>query len=164
MKVELKLQIVCLNFVGVSKCCELGIGNRKSRQLWQGSLFAAIWLLWIEWTGNIISNSHNSRHRWLVLKSKALRNIWTTSFKSWLKPNITGGGVMGYWGSATGWGSMFTTLMGSSFQAFAIELLEWGHMFSGLESMKVICLKVTKMGFIIGHKIDPKHTIIPTSD
>ena len=32
------------------------------------------------------------------------------------------------------------------------------------ESKKIICAKVTKTRFIIGHKVDPKHTIIPKSD
>ena len=43
--------------------------------------------------------------------------------------------VMGYWGCAAGWGRIFTTrltIMGSPFQAFSIELLEWGRTFSGL--------------------------------
>ena len=43
--------------------------------------------------------------------------------------------VMGYWGCAAGWGRIFTTrltITGSPFQAFSIELLEWGSTFSGL--------------------------------
>ena len=47
-------------------------------------------------------------------------------------------------------------IMGSPFQAFSIELLEWGRTFRDFESKKIICPKVTKMGFIIGHKIDQK--------
>ena len=42
--------------------------------------------------------------------------------------------VMGYWGCAAGWGRIFMarlTIMGSPFQAFSIELLEWCHTFSG---------------------------------
>ena len=66
---------------------------------------------------------------------------------------------MGYWGCAAGWGRIFTTrltIMGSPFQAFSIELLEWCALFRDFESKKIICLKVTKIGFIIGHKIDQK--------
>ena len=43
--------------------------------------------------------------------------------------------VMGYWGCAAVWGHIFTTrltIMESPFQAFSIELLEWGRTFSGL--------------------------------
>ena len=43
--------------------------------------------------------------------------------------------VMGYWGCTGGWGRIFTTrltIMGSPFQAFSIEILEWGRTFSGL--------------------------------
>ena len=49
-----------------------------------------------------------------------------------------GGGVLlsdGLLVRAAGWGRIFTTgltIMGLSFQAFSIELLEWGHAFSGL--------------------------------
>ena len=68
--------------------------------------------------------------------------------------------VMGYWGCAAGWGHIFTTrltIMGSPIQAFSIELLEWGvALFRDFESKKIICPKVTKMGFIIGRKIDQK--------
>ena len=46
------------------------------------------------------------------------------------------------------------TIMGSSFEAFSIELLEWGRTFSDLESKKIICLKVTKMGCRVGHKMN----------
>ena len=41
----------------------------------------------------------------------------------------------GYWGCVAGWGRIFTTrltIMGSPFQAFSIELLEWGRTFTGL--------------------------------
>ena len=41
------------------------------------------------------------------------------------------------------------TMMGLPFQAFSIELLEWG----------CACPKMTKMGSMIGHKIDLKLTI-----
>ena len=43
--------------------------------------------------------------------------------------------VMGYWGCAAEWGRIFTTrltIMELPFQAFSIELLEWGRTFSGL--------------------------------
>ena len=62
--------------------------------------------------------------------------------------------MMGYWGCAAGWGRIFTTqltIMGSPFQAFSIELLEWVALFRDFG---------TKMGFIIGHKIDQKYTIM----
>ena len=42
---------------------------------------------------------------------------------------------LGYWGCAAGWGRIFTTrltIMGSYFQAFSIECLEWGRTFWGL--------------------------------
>ena len=63
--------------------------------------------------------------------------------------------IMSYWGCAAGWGRIFTTrltIMASSFQAFSIELLEWG--FRDFESKKIICPKVTKIGPITGHKVD----------
>ena len=56
----------------------------------------------------------------------------------WNAVTTTPGGhspVMGYWGCAAGWGRIFTTrltIIGSPFQAFSIELLEWGRTFSGL--------------------------------
>ena len=58
---------------------------------------------------------------------------------------------------AAGLGCIFTTqltIMGSSFQVFSIELLEWGRNFWGLESKKIICPKVTKIGSLISYKID----------
>ena len=63
----------------------------------------------------------------------------TVTGPSILGPGGGGGGghslVMGYWGCAAGWGRIFTTqltIMWSPFQAFSIELLEWGRTFSGL--------------------------------
>ena len=63
--------------------------------------------------------------------------------------------VMGYWGCAAGWGHMFTTEL-STFQAILKGLLEWLARFRNFESNKFICPKVTKMGSIIGHKMDQK--------
>ena len=66
---------------------------------------------------------------------------------------------MGYWGCAAGLGRIFTTgltIMGSPFQAFSIELLEWVALFRDFEDNKIIFPKVTKMGSIIGHRIDLK--------
>ena len=77
-----------------------------------------------------------------------------------------GGGVLpsdGLLGCAAVWGRISTTrlnITGLSFQAFSIELLQWGLTFSGLEIKKNICLKVTKMGSIIGNKTDQKLTIM----
>ena len=57
------------------------------------------------------------------------------------KPGGEGGGgwghflVMGYWGCASGCGHIFATgltIVGSPFQTFSVELLEWGYTFSGL--------------------------------
>ena len=46
--------------------------------------------------------------------------------------------------------------MGSPFQVFSTEFLKWGRTFAGLFRFP----KVTKMGSIIGHKIDQKKTIM----
>ena len=84
---------------------------------------------------------------------------------------VLGGGtswlVMGYWGCAAGWGPIFITqltIMGSFFEAFSIELLEWGPLFQEFESKEIICPIVTKMRFTNGCKNDLKHTIMPKSD
>ena len=40
-------------------------------------------------------------------------------------------GPGGYWGCAAGWGRIFTTRLTIMGVTFLVELLEWGHTFSG---------------------------------
>ena len=47
-------------------------------------------------------------------------------------------------------------MMGSPFQEFPIDLLEWGRTFWDFKIRKIICPKVNKMGSLIGHKIEQK--------
>ena len=72
------------------------------------------------------------------ISPRVTQNLTVTGHEACCDVFRGGGGyflVISYWECAAEWGRIFTTrltIMGSPFQAFSIELLEWGCPFLGL--------------------------------
>ena len=88
--------------------------------------------------GPLVIDSSEKCNYWLGKSSHEVPHYW----QPW------GGGcflVMGHCRCATGWGRIFTTgltIVGSPFQAFSIEFLDWVAIIQDFESQKIICPKM----------------------
>ena len=104
----------------------------------------------------------NPNHAALSTQPQPKSEILVTIYTSTIMPILWARGwgdslVMGYWGCAAGWGRIFTTRLtkiGFAFSSIFNGVNRmWPHFFWEFKNREIICPKLTKIGFIIGHKI-----------